>query len=178
MSSDMNLPTPNSASAPTLITVSGDTPANDWVVLADDEPIGSDGPYVLGFDRALSELDGLNGRYGVRVLPGQDVRQLASWLDKIALFEVAFPGYRDGRGYSTARILRQDLSFTGPVRAVGDVLRDQLLLMARCGFDQFVIKDHDPAGALTWALGSFTTYYQSAADAHLPTWALRHQISA
>ncbi|MGA9658358.1 MAG: DUF934 domain-containing protein [Asticcacaulis sp.] len=169
-----NLPRANSTFEPTLINDAGVVLVNDWTLLADEDARGSDGQYVLSFERALSELDGLNGRYGVRINPGQDVRSLAPFLDKIALIEVAFPGYRDGRGYSTARILRQDLGFDGPIRAVGDILRDQLLLMLRCGVSEFVVKDHDPVEALASAKARFTTFYQSAADAHAPAWALRH----
>ncbi len=172
------LPKPNSAFEPTLIDDSGAHLDNGWTLLADEEVIGSDGNYILSFERALSELDGLNGRYGVRLNAGQDVRQLAPWLDKIALIEAVFPTYRDGRNYSTARILRQDYDFKGPIRAVGDVLRDQLLLMLRCGFNEFIVKDCDAAEALASAKARFTTYYQSAADAHRPTWALRHKVSA
>ena len=174
----LTLPRANSTYELTLIDDTGARLGNDWTLLADDEPIGSDGNYVLSFDRALTELDGLNGRYSVRINPGQDVRELAPWLEKVAMIEVAFPGYRDGRGYSTARILRSDLGYAGKIRAVGDVLRDQLLLMLRCGFDEFIVKDHDATEALASAKARFTTYYQSAADAHRPTWALRHKVGA
>jgi uncharacterized protein (DUF934 family) len=173
----LTLPKANSTYEPTLIDDGGARLGNEWTLLADDEPVGSDGNYILSFDRALTELDGLNGRYGVRVNAGQDVRQLTPWLDKIALIEAVFPTYRDGRNYSTARILRQDYDFKGPIRAVGDVLRDQLLLMLRCGFNEFIVKDRDAAEALASAKARFTTYYQSAADAHRPTWALRHKVS-
>ncbi|MEI9905379.1 MAG: DUF934 domain-containing protein [Asticcacaulis sp.] len=169
---------PNSSYEPGLVTRGGETIPNGWQLLADEEDFsqdlgGADGPYVLGFERALRDLDSLNGHYGVRILPGQDVRLLSSFLDKIALIEVVFPGYRDGRGYSTARILRQDMGFTGPVRAVGDVLRDQLFYMLRCGFDEFLVKDRDPAEAITSAAKRFSTVYQSAADANAPAWARR-----
>lgn len=173
-----SLPRANSSYEPTLIDDNGTHLDNAWTLLADDEPIGSDGHYILSFERALSELDGLNGRYGVRLNAGQDVRQLVPWFDKIDLIEAVFPIYRDGRNYSTARILRQDYDFQGKIRAVGDVLRDQLLLMLRCGFNEFIVKDRDAIEALASAKARFTTFYQSAADARRPTWALRHKIDA
>lgn len=163
----------NSSHAPQLVSDQGDVRANGWTLLADDEAIGVD-QAVLSFARAVTELDGLNGRYGVRIAPGDDVRLLKPFLSKIALIEVAFPGYRDGRGYSTARILRQDLGFDGEIRAVGDVLRDQLFWMMRCGFDAFLLKDADPAGAIKYARSLYTNAYQSAADGLKPVWALRH----
>lgn len=155
---------PNSTYEPGLV-------GRDGVVLADD------GVEVLDFDRATAELDGLNGRYAVTILPGQDVRALLPYADRIARFDVAFPGFRDGRGYSTARILRES-GFTGPVRAVGDVLRDQLFYMLRCGFDQFLIRDADPAEAVTSAAQRFTTFYQGAADGHQATWARRRAAAS
>lgn len=167
---------PNSSFAPTLITRDGEVLPDGWQLLNDEDTITGDGPHVLSFARALSELDGLNHSCGVRVMPGDDVRLLAPFLDKVALIEVVFPGYRDGRGYSTARILRDDLAYTGPIRAIGDVLRDQLYLMLRCGFDEFVVRDHDPAGAIAAASNRFSVAYQSAADSRVPVWQLRHGV--
>lgn len=163
----------NSSHAPQLVSDQGEVNINGWTLLADDDALGVD-QAVLSFGRAINELDGLNGRYGVRVAPGDDVRKLAPFLSKVALIEVAFPGYRDGRGYSTARILRQDLGFDGELRAVGDVLRDQLFWMMRCGFNSFLLKDADPAGAIRHARSLYTHAYQSAADGLKPVWALRH----
>ncbi len=174
----MNLPKPNSSYGPELVTRAGDVIPNGWQLLADEETTGAEGPYVLGFERALRDLDGLNGHYGVRVNPSDDVRLLEPFLEKITLIEVAFPGYRDGRGYSTARILRDDLGYTHAIRAVGDVLRDQLFYMMRCGFDEFLVKDKDPAGAIADASQRFSTTYQGAADTARPAWALRHGIGA
>ena len=170
----MSTPKANSTYDAQLVTNQGDVIPNGWRVLADDETHGVDGPVVLGFDRALRELDGLNGHYGVRINPGDDVRLLEPFLEKLTLIEVAFPGFRDGRGYSTARILREDLGYTQGLRAVGDVLRDQLFYMLRCGFDEFLVKDRDPAEAITSAAKRFSTTYQGAADSARPAWALRH----
>ncbi len=174
----MNLPKPNSSYEPALVTRAGEVIPNAWQLLVDEDTTGAEGPYVLGFERALRDLDGLNGHYGVRVNPGDDVRLLEPFLDRITLIEVAFPGYRDGRGYSTARILREDLGYIGAIRAVGDVLRDQLFIMMRCGFDEFLVKDKDPAGAIAAASQRFSTTYQGAADSARPVWALRHGIGA
>ncbi|EGF92301.1 hypothetical protein ABI_07350 [Asticcacaulis biprosthecium C19] len=160
-----------------MVTRDGAVIPDGWTLLADDDTTGADGPFILGFERALRELDGRNGHYGVRVMPGDDVRLLEPFLEKIALIEVAFPGYRDGRGYSTARILREDFGYTGIIRAVGDVLRDQLFYMLRCGFDEFLVKDKDPSQAITSAAQRFTTFYQGAADANRPAWAKRHTLA-
>ncbi len=72
----------------------------------------------------------------VRIEPGDDARVLLPFLDRLALIEVNFPSFGDGRGYSSARILRE-AGYAGELRAVGNVLVDQLSHMRRCGFDAF-----------------------------------------
>lgn len=109
----------------------------------------------------------------VRLEAGDDARQLLPYLNRLKLVEVAFPRFRDGRGYSTARILRE-AGYTGELRAEGDVLVDQILFMRRCGFDSFAPeKPLDPATVKT-ALDRFAFVYQSAADDAVPIWKLRH----
>ncbi len=109
----------------------------------------------------------------VRVEPGDDTRALLPHLARIALVEVNFPAFTDGRGMSAARILRE-AGYTGELRAVGDVLVDQLAFMRRCGFDSFApaqrIDEHDAAAAFA----RWPEVYQPAADARVPIWALRH----
>ena len=91
-------------------------------------------------------------------------------LDEVTLLAVEFPKFTDGRGYSIARILRDRYGYTGELRAVGDVLHDQLLFMARCGFDAFELKaGKDIDGALA-AFDAFSVYYQGAADEPEPLW--------
>ena len=127
-----------------------------------------DGP-VVAFADALA---GSNAG-AIRVEPGDDVRLLAPHLSRLALIEIAFPKFRDGRGYSSARILRE-AGFAGELRAAGDVLVDQLHFMRRAGFDSFApAKPLDPADVAA-ALTRFPFVYQKAADAAVPVWALRH----
>lgn len=109
----------------------------------------------------------------VRLEPDEDARLLIPHLDRIALVEVAFPKFRDGRGYSSARILRE-AGYTGELRAQGDVLVDQLRELRRCGFDSFAPeKPLDPAVVKT-TLDRYDNVYQGAADAAVPVWKLRH----
>jgi uncharacterized protein (DUF934 family) len=121
----------------------------------------------------LDAFLGESNATAVRIEPGDDVRALLPHLDRLALIEVAFPKFRDGRGYSAARILRE-AGYAGELRAEGDILLDQLLPMRRCGFDAFrPIVPIDPAEA-DRVLTSFDMYYQRAADGGAPIWALRH----
>ncbi|MDH7639552.1 DUF934 domain-containing protein [Sphingomonas oryzagri] len=109
----------------------------------------------------------------VRLESDEDARKLLPFLDRLALIEVAFPAFRDGRGYSAGRILRE-AGYTGELRAAGDVLVDQILPMRRCGFDAFAPdKPLDPA-AVERALGRYSNVYQKAADGRAPAWKLRH----
>ena len=109
----------------------------------------------------------------VRIEAGEDARLLIPYLDRIALIEVDFPRFRDGRGYSSARILRE-AGYTGEIRASGDVLVDQMLFMRRCGFDSFAPDAPIDPATLDAALTRYDHVYQPAADDAVPVWKLRH----
>jgi uncharacterized protein (DUF934 family) len=109
----------------------------------------------------------------VRLEPGDDARDLIPHLDRLQLIEVNFPGFGDGRGYSAARILRE-AGYTGELRAVGDVLVDQLAFMRRCGFDAFAPEvPLDPVDAEN-AFGRYPQVYQPTTDGRAPIWNQRH----
>ena len=109
----------------------------------------------------------------VRIEAGDDVRRLLPVLDRVRLVEIDFPKFRDGRGFSSARILRE-AGYTGELKATGDVLLDLLFFMRRCGFDSFAPDVAiDPAEAQL-ALDRYPEVYQHAADAAVPIWKLRH----
>ena len=110
----------------------------------------------------------------VRIEPGDDARDLLPFLDRLQLVEVNFPVFGDGRGYSSARVLRE-AGYAGELRAVGDVLVDQLAYMRRCGFDAFAPDsplDEDDAQA---AFARWENVYQHAADSRRPIPELRHE---
>jgi uncharacterized protein (DUF934 family) len=109
----------------------------------------------------------------VRLEPDDDARALLPHLGRIALIEIAFPKFRDGRGYSSARILRE-AGYTGELRAEGDVLVDQIAFMRRCGFDSFAPARPLDMAAVERALARFSQVYQPAADGAVPVWKLRH----
>jgi len=134
--------------------------------LRDDEPV--DEPAVT-IDAFLDQTNAAS----VRVEAGDDVRRLLPALDRVRLVEVDFPKFRDGRGFSTARILRE-AGYTGEIKATGDVLVDLIFFMRRCGFDSFAPDmAFDPEDAET-ALNRWPHVYQHAADDRVPIWKLRH----
>ncbi|MGH8681381.1 MAG: DUF934 domain-containing protein [Burkholderiales bacterium] len=108
------------------------------------------------------------GRSGVSLAADEDPAALAADLDRLPLVAVHFPKFSDGRGFSTARLLRERYAFTGELRAIGDVLRDQLLFLARCGFDAFALRDDQDAEAATAAFDDFTEAYQGGVDQPAP----------
>ena len=109
----------------------------------------------------------------VRIEPGEDARDLLPHLDRVALVEINFPVFGDGRGYSAARILRE-AGYRGELRAVGDVLVDQIAYMRRCGFDAFQPDAPLDPAEVEAALSRYPHVYQPAADSAMPIWTLRH----
>ena len=109
----------------------------------------------------------------VRLEPGEDARALVPSLDRLALIEIAFPKFRDGRGYSAARILRE-AGYTGELRAEGEVLIDQVAFLRRCGFDSFAPANPLDPAKVEEALNRYPDVYQKAADGRAPVWARRH----
>jgi uncharacterized protein (DUF934 family) len=109
----------------------------------------------------------------VRVEAGDDVRLLAPHLDRIRLIEIDFPKFRDGRGFSSARILRE-MGYTGEIKATGDVLVDLVFFMRRCGFDSFAPDAPFNLDDVQAALSRYPYVYQDAVDPAVPIWRLRH----
>jgi uncharacterized protein (DUF934 family) len=106
---------------------------------------------------------------GVWLAPNEGPETIAGELDDFTLIAVHFPKLADGRGYSTARLLRERYGYRGELRAFGDVGRDQLFFLNRVGFDSFSIKeDADDAVEALAAFASFPENYQTAANQPLP----------
>ena len=109
----------------------------------------------------------------VRIEAGDDPERLIPHLARVRLVEVDFPKFRDGRGFSTARILRE-AGYAGEIKATGDVLVDLVYFMRRCGFDSFAPDVAIDRDVLEGALNRYPYVYQHAADDAVPIWQLRH----
>jgi uncharacterized protein (DUF934 family) len=131
-----------------------------------DEPVADPAITVDNFGEQTNAA-------AVRIEPGDDARLLLPYLDRLKLVEVNFPAFTDGRGYSAARILRE-AGYTGELRAVGDVLVDQLFAMRRCGFDSFAPQAPLDAADVETALSRWADVYQATADGRVPIWNKRH----
>ncbi|WP_150304000.1 DUF934 domain-containing protein [Pseudomonas saliphila] len=109
-----------------------------------------------------------DGGLGVWLEADEEVESIADDLQHFQVVALNFPVFSDGRHYSSARLLRERYKYQGEVRAIGDVLRDQLFFMKRCGFDAFALRaDRDPYEALE-SLKDFSVTYQAATDEPLP----------
>jgi uncharacterized protein (DUF934 family) len=105
---------------------------------------------------------------GVWLGPFDEPAEILRDFDALGLVAVLFPKFTDGRGYSTAALLRTRYGYRGELRAFGDVGRDQLFYLKRCGFDSFQLAPHrDPEDALP-SLRDFSLRYQGSVDDPLP----------
>lgn len=138
-----------------------------FVRVSDDEALPEGAAVLIGIDRFLKEAEALKGRQapvGVIWPNNRPISEIAPYLGQLSLIALVFPIFRDGRAYSQARLLRERLGWRGPLRATGNVLRDQFLLMERSGFDQIdAVKEAD-AKAFDEAVHRYTVFYQPATD--------------
>jgi uncharacterized protein (DUF934 family) len=147
-----------------------------WAYVEDDATLSEGGCFTVSLKRWLDEADRLmlrNEAVGVRLSPEDDPNALQPYLQKLALIEVSFPKYTDGRGYSQAQLLRRRLGYTGELRAVGHVLTDQILYMNRSGFDAYSTS-RAKLSCVKKALQEYAAFYQPAADGTSSVFARRH----
>ena len=122
-----------------------------WAFLGDEAPVPEDGAVVVSLKRWLKERETLASRaapLGVAVEAGADAQAHLPDLADRPLVALAFDKFADGRSFSYARILRDRLRFGGELRAIGDVLIDEIPLMLRCGFDSFDVTNAPTLKAL------------------------------
>lgn len=105
---------------------------------------------------------------GVWLDSSEEPGVLAPDLASLPVIAINFPKFADGRGYSYARLLRERFNYEGEIRAIGDVLQDQLFYMKRCGFNAFAVRaDRDIEQALS-GLSDFSNSYQAGCDNPIP----------
>jgi uncharacterized protein (DUF934 family) len=152
---------------------------DDWQILrpAADEPVVLPaGRVIVPLATWLDRQAGLAARGDIAVwLAGtDDPAKLAPSLPSLPLIAIDFPKFSDGRGYSIAYLLRSRYGYRGELRAIGDVLPDQLFYMKRVGFDALAVRaDKDIRQALR-SLRPFTDAYQGSWDSAVPAFR-RHE---
>lgn len=144
---------------------------NTWTLVEDDASIPAAGDVIVGVSRWIDERSSIEqreGRVGVLLHGDDNVRALAGEILDRPLIAIAFPKFVDGRGYSLARILRDELHYKGELRAVGDILRDQLYYLDRVGFDALEVNEDVKLEHALSAFRDFSVTYQPAADIDTP----------
>lgn len=159
--------------------------SDPWRLLkaADDRglpPVPTAGDIVVPLELWRVERDALRfrpGRIGVWLDGDQDPALIAEDLPLFGMVAVNFPKFTDGRGYSIARLLRDRYGYRGELRAIGDVQRDQLFYLSRCGFNAFALREGaDPREALS-AFGDFSETYQNSVERPLPLFRRREELA-
>ena len=149
---------------------------DDWSVLKLDEGQAAESVDVpagriivpLAVWQAQREVLAQRAELGVWLAPDESAAVLKDDLQRFTVIAIDFPKFTDGRGYSIAYNLRKRLGWTGELRAIGDVLRDQLFQMARCGFDAYPTRQDRPIPDAVKGLSVFSESYQATVDNPIP----------
>jgi uncharacterized protein (DUF934 family) len=152
---------------------------DDWAVVEDgraEVEAAAGGKVIVTLARWRAEREALlvaHAAVGVLVPNTADIEAVYAEISDRPLIALQFPTFTDGRALTQAVLLRKRLGFTGELRALGDVIRDLVFWLGRCGFDSIVPrKDQNPQACLE-ALDEIRVAYQAAADAHTPIWVRR-----
>jgi len=155
----------------------GELVASSFVDVSAAEAIPPTGPVIVSLAQWQAQRDALLARgtpLGIRLHSDQPPELIAADVARFAVIALEFPKFRDGRAYSYARLLRERYGYKGELRAVGDVLLEQLFFMLRTGFDAFELTSQDPVGDYRTALADFSVWYQPTADGRPTAVQLRH----
>ncbi|MCP5432150.1 MAG: DUF934 domain-containing protein [Alphaproteobacteria bacterium] len=151
-------------------------PAREDFAAVGSEDALPEGAVIVPFARYRAEREALlarNAPLGVRIEPGERVEELSDDLPRLAVIALAFPQFKDGRAFSSARLLRERLGYKGEIRAVGNVLRDQIFFMSRVGFTAFEVEKDKDAAAFAETMAEFSQVYQPSSDRRPTVLALR-----
>ena len=135
-----------------------------------DELLAKNNPILVPKAFWLANVDQLiaNKTVGVWLDSDEGPEELEPYLSKLELIGINFPKFADGRGYSYARILRDRFNYSGELRAMGDILHDQMYYLSRCGFDAFAVREDKDASVVIEGLNDLSESYQAATDQKLP----------
>lgn len=145
-----------------------------WITLEDTTTAAEslpEGNLLLSYNQWLefsAQLNNRDGHIGVIIDGNAEIEEIIQPLLDLPLIAVNFPKFVDGRGFSTARLLRERYNYSGEIRAVGGFIRDQLYLLSRCGFNAFKFDDTTDLNACAASLQDFSESYQVSADQENP----------
>ena len=151
--------------------------ANDtFAAVEGEDAVPAAGGVILPLVRYKAEGQDLldQGRnVGVLLQPEEAVEDLVDDLASLSVIALSFPKFRDGRAYTSARLLRERFGYGGEIRAVGEVLREQASFFIRCGFDAFEPSDGSSPDQWMAAAHRFRHVYQRGADDRKPAFVER-----
>ena len=136
---------------------------DDWVEIGDNYALGSKQSVIISLQRLQRDWDDLrssNHKLGVELEVPDEVDEIEEYLPRLDLVVLNFNVFADGRAFSQARLLRERLSYEGDLRARGDVIRDQLSFMHRCGFTQFQLAESEEVELALNAFSDISDTYQ------------------
>jgi uncharacterized protein (DUF934 family) len=154
-----------------------------WALLPEtaaiaDVPAATPAIVPLALWSAQHDLLAARDDIGVWLKPADDPEALAGDVARLPLIAVDFPKFSDGRGYSTARLLREKYGYTGELRAIGEILRDQLYYLRQCGFDTFALQLGRNVAEAVAAFDDFSDNYQATVAQPVPLFRRRLQAAA
>ena len=138
--------------------------SDDWQIIEDDAAVVDYA--VISLTRWQAERSALAahaeaGKLGLFLNSDETADLIGDDASAFALIAIDFPKFTDGRGYTAARLLRERHGYQGELRAMGEVLIDQLFAMQRCGFDSFSLRDDQDTEEALKAFSTFTRCYQT-----------------
>ncbi|WP_415898992.1 DUF934 domain-containing protein [Neptuniibacter sp. QD48_11] len=139
--------------------------ADNWTLI-NEESLDQTGDIIVPLALYLENQDALTNREGqvaVKVNGDDDIDFLVENLDKFPLVAIDFPAFRDGRGFSIARLLVR-AEYKGEIRATGDIGQDRFAYLERCGFTAIEVADDVFKPEMLKSFDEMSNYYQSAAD--------------
>ena len=154
-----------------------------WALLPEtatiaDVPVSAPAIVPLALWSTQHDALAVRGDIGVWLKPADDPDALAGDVARLPLIAVDFPKFGDGRGYSTARLLREKYRYTGELRAIGDILRDQLYFLLQCGFDTFALQSGRNVAEALAAFDDFSDNYQATVAQPVPLFRRRLHAAA
>ncbi|MEK9683524.1 MAG: DUF934 domain-containing protein [Rhodospirillaceae bacterium] len=150
-----------------VIDNKGNMISDHWLLIPNLTPIPSESSAIVSLERYLSEKTEIITKansIGLIVEPDQALDDIANELNQFGIIVLLFPKFTDGRAYSHARLLRQHHNYSGEIRAAGNILRDQLFFMKRCGFDSFILPDDKATTDWISGFSDFSAGYQYSSD--------------
>jgi uncharacterized protein (DUF934 family) len=153
--------------------------ADRWHLLREATTLSAvpvDGAVIVPLALWKAERTALRARgvVGVWLAPGDDPDLIADDVALLPVIAVDFPQFADGRGYSTARLLRQRHGFANELRAIGDILRDQLFALEEVGFDAMRLRADQDADAALASFEDFRSVYAPTVGHPAPWFRRRH----